>query len=72
MAKSRVGYRAWLVRREWSGSHARKDNPIIAVLSPQLSEREVAKFVERFYAARMSTAAEMLTCMRDPRDGNWN
>jgi hypothetical protein len=37
VAKSVVGYRAWLVRREWSVSHARKDNPIIAVLSPQLS-----------------------------------
>jgi len=67
VAKSVVGYRAWLVRWEWSGSHARKDNPIIAVLSPQLSEKEVAKFVERFYAARMYTPAEMLTFMRDPR-----
>lgn len=67
MGKLVTGYRAWLVRWEWFGGHARKDDPIIAVLSSQFSEKEVTKFVERFYAATMYTPAEMLTFMRDPR-----
>jgi len=67
VGKSVTGYRAWLVRWEWSANHARIDNPIIAVLSPQFSDKEVANFVDRFYAATMYTPAEMLTFMREPR-----
>jgi hypothetical protein len=60
------GYRGWLVRWEWAGDHARVKHPIIAVLSLQTGSREVAKFVERYYAAKRYRPDEQLEFMRRP------
>ena len=62
------GYKAWLVRWEWAGEHARVDEPIIAILSPHLGAEDVRKFVERYYTAATYTPSEKLTFMRHPED----
>jgi hypothetical protein len=60
------GYRAWLVRWDWAGEHARVDREVIAVLPPQTSAAEVAKFIERYYSASAYQPDEMLQFMRVP------
>jgi len=61
------GYTAWLVRWDWVGDHAKPEEPIIAILSPRTSGKEVLKFVERYYAAVSYTSAEKLALVR----GTW-
>lgn len=62
-----AGFKAWLVRWEWIGDHARVDEPVIAILSPNLGVDNVKTFVERFYAATTYTPGEKLQFMRDPK-----
>ena len=61
------GYKAWLVRWDWIGDHAKVEEPIIAVLSPHLGVDDAKSFVERYYAATIYTPGEKLHFMRQPK-----
>ena len=50
MAENAV--RAWVIRWEWSGRHAAVEQPVAAVLRPQLGGRNLLRIVEALYAAR--------------------
>jgi hypothetical protein len=56
--------KAWVVRWEWAGDHAAVDQPIAAVLRPQISGRQILRIVEILYAARQYEPDEMLSAIR--------
>jgi hypothetical protein len=56
--------RAWVIRWDWGGDHARVTQPIVAILSPQLGSETVRRLVEALYAAREYTPEEMLEASR--------
>ena len=41
--------KAWLVKWEWSGEHAKVVNSVVSVLNPRYSARSVGKIVEQMY-----------------------
>lgn len=57
-------FKAWLVRWEWAGEHAEVDEPIIAILAPQLGAEIVRQFVERHYTAVVYSPIEKLGLLR--------
>lgn len=60
---TRRGRRAWLVTWECVGPHVTVDQPVAAVLSIQTGAESVRVFVERLYASRYFTGAEMLEAL---------
>lgn len=42
-------FKAWLVTWEWAGSHAKRDDKIVAFLDPRMSPIRVREFVEFQY-----------------------
>ncbi len=62
--RERGARRAWVVRWDWSGTHAAVDQPVAAVLPPQIGADRVLRIVETLYAARYYEPEEMLSAMR--------
>ena len=58
------GRSAWVVRWEWAGDHAKVDQPVAAILSPQLGPETVRRLVEVLYAADQYSPVEMLEASR--------
>jgi len=42
-------FKAWLVTREWIGTHAKRDDEILAVLNPRMSPIRIRELVELLY-----------------------
>jgi hypothetical protein len=61
------GKRAWLVTWEWSGEHARVEEPIAAVFRPQLSGERVLELVDCIYAFSEFTPRERMTVALNPK-----
>lgn len=62
------GSRAWLIRWDWIGDHAKIDDPIIAILPCQWSVARIKTIVEVIHDARALTPAEMTHFARKRRD----
>jgi hypothetical protein len=58
------GIRAWVIRWEWSGRHAAVEQPVAAVLTPQLGGRNLLRIVEALYSAREYAPQDMLSAVR--------
>lgn len=56
--------RAWVVRWEWAGQHAAVDQPVAAILRPQIGGRRLFGIVETLYAAREYEPIDMLSAIR--------
>ncbi len=56
----RQGRKAWLVRWEWTGDHAAREQPVVAILSPRLGGERVRRAVEMLYAVLTYRPDEML------------
>ena len=54
--------KAWLVTWEWIGDHAKRDDKIVAILNPRLSETKVKEIVELLYMQEGYSLSEKLTC----------
>jgi len=68
-ANSRVsGTRAWLVRWDWIGDHAKVENPIVAILPSQWGVERIKTVVEVVHDAKALTPAEMAHFARKRRD----
>jgi hypothetical protein len=69
------GVRAWVVRWEWAGPHAAVDQPVAAVLPPQIGGANLLRLVETLYAAREYAPDEMLNATRkngrNPYPAKW-
>ena len=50
---AKVG-QAWLISWEWSGDHAKVENPFVALLSYRYSGDTIRKFLERLYVIHTS------------------
>lgn len=57
------GHKGWVIRWEWMGDHAAVEQPFISVLSPRLGHQEVARFIQRYYAAKTFTPSEQVEYM---------
>lgn len=62
MAKKAI--RAWIIRWEWAGSHAAVEQPVAAVLPPQIGARNLLRIIETLYAAREYAPQDMLGAIR--------
>lgn len=51
--------KAWLIKWEWMGDHARMENPVVGIFSARKSVEEIKKFVEMFYATQSYSLHEM-------------
>lgn len=58
--------KAWLVTWEWIGDHAAVTDPLIALFSSRRSDRYVSDFVEQYYLAATSSAAELAYLLNRP------
>lgn len=62
------GVSAWLVTWEYSGEAAETADKVAAILSGRTSDKTVAEFVELLYALRTSTAGELASYSRNPKN----
>jgi hypothetical protein len=56
--------RAWIIRWEWAGQHAAVEQPVAAILRPQIGGDQLLRVVETLYAAREYVPDEMLETIR--------
>ena len=59
--------KGWLVTWEWTGSRPSNEEPIAAVLPPNMTAARVAQFVERLYALHTSTVRELAGYAKQPQ-----
>lgn len=60
--------RAWVIRWEWAGRHAEVEQPVAALLRPQIGDKNLFRIIEALYAAREYAPEDMLNAIR--RDGH--
>jgi hypothetical protein len=60
----RKAIRAWVVRWEWQGERAAVEQPVAAVIRPQVGARTVKEIVGWLYAARAYEPDDMLAAIR--------
>ena len=62
--------KAWIIRWDWAGNHASRDNALIAILSARCHVDDVRKFIERYYLATTAGVREQLEYARyrNPRE----
>lgn len=73
--RSRRDRKAWVIRWEWAGAHAAVDQPVAAVLRPQIRGDRLLRLVEALYASREYAPGEMLEAIRhdghNPYQAQW-
>jgi hypothetical protein len=58
--RSKKGIKAWLVKWEWAGDHAKPEREIAAILNPRWSPERVRKYVELIYVNSCYSIAERI------------
>ncbi len=58
---------AWLVTWDWAGDHAARSPKVAAVLSPRLSGRTVARWVEQLYLDSEFEPSERIAYIAAPQ-----
>ena len=58
--KEKMGKKAWIITKEWTGDHAKEDDVIVMFLHPNTGEKKVKEIVEVLYAALYYTHEEKL------------
>jgi hypothetical protein len=52
--------KAWLVTWEWSGDHAKANDPFLAIIDPRKSSKNILQLVEFLYAMNTFSISEQI------------